>query len=72
MEHADYQAQSRRRLLVQSLVWVIVIITIFGGLRYPPLGFVVAAVMTMGIIGARRCTWRTAARDVERANKLAP
>ena len=52
MEHVDYRAQSRRRLFVQSFVWLIVIITIFGGVRYPLLGFVVAAVMMIGLIGA--------------------
>ena len=52
MEHVDYRAQSRRRLFVQSFVWLIVIITILGGVRYPLLGFVVAAVMMIGLIGA--------------------
>ncbi|UCH33814.1 MAG: 4Fe-4S binding protein [Armatimonadota bacterium] len=52
MEHADYEARSRRRLIVQSLIWVVVVITIFGGLRYPLLGFVVAGVMLMGFVGA--------------------
>jgi len=72
VEHVDYRAQSRRCLLVQPFVWLIVIITIFGGLRYPLLGFVVAAVMTMGIIGARPSMWRTAAKDVEPARGSAP
>ena len=72
MEHVDYRAQSRRRLFAQSFVWLIVIVTTFGGLRYLLLGFVVAAVMAMGIIGARPCMWRTAAKDVERARRRAP
>jgi ferredoxin-type protein NapH len=52
VEHVDYRAQSRRRLYVQSFIWLVVIITIFGGLKYPLLGFVVAGVMMMGVIGA--------------------
>jgi ferredoxin-type protein NapH len=52
MERADYREQSRRRLIIQSAIWIVVVITIVGGLRYPHLGFVVAAVMMMGMIGA--------------------
>lgn len=36
---------------MQSLLWVIVIVTIFGGLRYPLLGFTVPVVMLVGIVG---------------------
>jgi len=48
----NHWAHSRRRRLAQSFMWVVTPIAIFGGVRYPLLGFVVPAVMLMGAIGA--------------------
>ena len=47
----DFQRQVALRRRLQRALWVIVVITIVGGLFYPPLGFVVPVVMLTGIIG---------------------
>ena len=43
---------SGRRRSLQLILWAIVPLTIFGGLRYPLVGFIVPSVMLTGIIGA--------------------
>jgi polyferredoxin len=47
----DRERLAALRRKVQLVLWVIVVITIVGGLFYPLLGFVVPIVMFMGIIG---------------------
>ena len=44
--------RSRRRRLVQLLLWPVVAVTILGGLKYPLLGFTVPVVMVVGLVGA--------------------
>jgi len=43
---------SKLRKKMQLVLWLIVPITILGGLKYPLLGFIVPVVMLTGIIGA--------------------
>ena len=43
--------QNKSRKIIQSVTWLIVIITISGGMKYPLIGFIVPIVMLMGIIG---------------------
>lgn len=42
---------SIKRRRIQSITWLLVPITIIGGLIYPPIGFIVPAVMLMAIVG---------------------
>jgi polyferredoxin len=48
---AEWQRLAALRRKIQLALWVIVAITIIGGLFYPLLGFVVPVVMLTGIIG---------------------
>jgi ferredoxin-type protein NapH len=48
---AEWQRLAALRRRIQRALWVIVVITIVGGLFYPLLGFVVPVVMLTGIIG---------------------
>ena len=43
--------QSQRRRFIQRWLWAVVLITIFGGLYSPWLGFIVPVVMLMGVVG---------------------
>jgi len=47
----DNLERSRRRRIIQLAVWAIVPLTIFGGLKYPLLGFTVPLVMIVGVAG---------------------
>ncbi len=47
----DWERQVARRKKIQFLLWVIVVVVIVGGLKWPLLGFVVPIVMLTGIIG---------------------
>lgn len=51
MNHCALTEKSRKRRIIQSILWVIVPITIIGGLKYPLLGFAVPVVMLVGIVG---------------------
>jgi ferredoxin-type protein NapH len=50
-QKADLQRRSALRKRIQSITWVVVLITILGGLFYPLLGFMVPVVMLVGLVG---------------------
>jgi len=47
----EAKRKSSQRRLIQSLLWVIVVITILGGYWFPLLGFTVPVVMVAGLVG---------------------
>ena len=51
MECETLNRRSRIRKTIQAVFWIMVPIVIFGGLKYPLLGFAVPLVMLIGMIG---------------------
>ncbi|MFH1653325.1 MAG: 4Fe-4S binding protein [Pseudomonadota bacterium] len=44
--------KSKLRHKIQSMAWLLVVITIFGGIKYPILGYIVPLVMLTGLVGS--------------------
>ncbi len=51
MEQTQYLEKSKKRRLVQSITWILVPVTIIGGIKYPYIGFLVPMVMLTAIVG---------------------